>query len=157
MKFILEQNSMKILNQWSLPECSSFSVISALMRMKNIDSDKLIQEMTPDFWRLITTMQVWQWMKKHWYIKYFVPYRYSKLLLPRIPLVARVYNVDWEATNKPPFKLVAWPANKNAHYVCITDKWTCVNSWWEEWGDKWYFYFDDSQLSHFSMIRRIII
>jgi hypothetical protein len=146
-----------ILNQWQEWECAFFSILWALMRIKQIDHTKIIEEARPDFNKMMTIKMAWKWFIKHWYIKDIVPYRYNPLLLPQIPLIARIYRVDWKNTNKTPFKLVIGEKNANAHYVCITDKWTCVNSWWENWWDKGYFYFDPVQISAFSFIHRIIL
>lgn len=147
----------KILNQWREWECAFFAVLACLMRMKEIDVDKIIEEARPDFNKMMTIKMVANWMKKKWYVKDIVPYRYNPVLLPNIPLIARIYRVDWINTNKEPYKLVIGEKNTNAHYVCITDKWTCVNSWWESWWDNGYFYFDKSQLPAFSFIHRIIL
>ena len=146
-----------ILNQKAEKECAFFAILWALMRMKNVDHEKIIEEARPDFNKMMTIKMAWKWFKKKWYIKDIVPYRYNSLTLPQIPLIARIYRVDWKNTNKPPFRLVIGEKNANAHYVCISDKYMCVNSWWEEWWDKWYFHIDPSQISTFSFIHRIIL
>jgi hypothetical protein len=92
------------------------------MRMKDIDVDKIIEEARPDFGKMMTHKQAGLWLKKRGYIRDIVPFRYNPLLLPQIPLVARIYRVDWANTRKTPYKLVIGEKNKNAHYVCITDK-----------------------------------
>ena len=146
-----------ILNQWRLPECASYALVACLMRMKNIDHDKLLAEMSPDFKRLFSHESVGLWLRKRGYIKDLVAYRYNPLLLPQIPIIARLFGVDWEKTRQAPYKLTMGVKSTFAHYVCITDKWVAVNSWGEAWGDKWYFYFDEEQKKEFGMASRILI
>lgn len=148
---------IKILDQWQEWECAFFAVLGCLMRMKEVDVDKIIEEARPDFHKMLSHKSAAKWLKDRGYIKDMVSYRYNPLTLPKIPLIARIYRVDWVNTRKPPYKLTMGQNNKNAHYVCITDKWTCVNSWGEGFGNKWYFYFDDTQLWAFSFISRLII
>lgn len=146
-----------ILDQWQEGECAFFAVLACLMRMKPVDHEKILEEVKPDLAKIMTIKQAGAWLKRKGYIRNFVPFRYSPPLLPQIPLVARIYRVDWWKTRLAPYDLVSGENNANAHYVCITDEWVCVNSWWEKFADHGYFYFSKDQLSSFSFIHRIIL
>lgn len=145
-----------ILDQWKLEECSSFACIACLIRMRpELDPYKIIEEMRPDFPKLMTIVASLRWLMKRWYIKNYTRYRYNPLTVRNTPVVARIYRVNWIETGKHPYKLIIGEKNANAHYVCITDKGTVVNSWGKEWGDNWYFYFNEEQIGYFSFIFRM--
>lgn len=146
-----------ILDQWLEWECAAYAVVACLMRMKQLDGQKLIEEMRPDFNKMLTSKSVWLWLRKKWYIKDIVAYRYNPLTIEKIPLIVRLFGVDWSKTRNPPYKLTMGGINKNAHYVAVVWKWKIVNSWWEEFGDKWYFYFDEEQKKNFWNVLRLIL
>ena len=147
-----------ILNQLVDAECAIFATLNCLEIMKpDLDILKILEEMKPDFDKILTHRMALNWLKKRWYIRDYQSYRYNPLTVSKTPVIARIYNVDWWRTNSPPYRLVPWPDNKNAHYVCIVGKGKAENSWWEQWWDKGYFYFTPDQLSHFSFITRIIV
>lgn len=147
-----------ILDQGSLPECSIYATLNCLERMNpSLDILKILEEMRPQFKRIMSHVAALEWLKKKWYIKDHVPYRYNPTLIEKIPVIARLYRIDWRKTGQHPYKLVKWADNPNAHYICIIGKWIAENSWWEEWWDNGLFYFDEDQVKMFSMIRRIIL
>jgi hypothetical protein len=148
----------KILDQWQEGECAIYALVAALMRMKDwVDGEAIIEEARPFFNQMISHKMAARWLMRRGYIKDIVPFRYNPLLLPQIPLIARLYSVDWVSTRKNPYRLTRGAKKGNAHYVCITDKGTCVNSWWEKFWDKWYFYFTEEELPMMSFISRLII
>lgn len=148
----------EILNQWKEWECASYAMVNCLWAMRPwIDENKIIEEMRPDFGKILTHMQAGLWLKKRGYIKDVKPYRYNPLLVSKIPVVARLFGVDWEKTRVSPYKLTMWWKWKSAHYVAIIWKGKCENSWWEAFWDKGFFYFDEGQEKEFGSIVRIIL
>ena len=146
-----------ILDQKIDAECGAYALVWALMRMKNIDPLKVIEEMRPDFNKMVTIQQGANWLAKKGYIKKITPYRYNPLTIEKTPIVVRLFGVDWQSTMKPPYKLTMGWKSTFAHYVCVCGKWKIVNSWGEQFWDKGYFYFDDDQVKNFGMIHRINI
>lgn len=146
-----------ILNQWSEWECWAYAVLNCLEVMRpELDIEKILIEMRPDFGKMITHIHAGNWLKKRGYIKDFVPYRYNQLLADKIPVVVRLHGVNWIETQKPPYRLTMWWTGIWAHYVCIT-KGKAENSWGEAFWDHGFFYFSPEDVKNFSMIRRIIL
>ena len=146
-----------ILNQWQEWECAIYATLNCLEIMKPwIDINKILEEIRPDFNKIMTHIAALKWLQKRGYIKSFRNFRYNPLLAHKTPVIARIYGVDWQKTKQPPYKIIDW-VNKFAHYVCIVGEGKAENSWWDRWWDKWYFYFDKEQANKFSAIQRIII
>lgn len=146
-----------ILDQGTEWECACYATLNCLELMKPwIDIKKILEEMRPDFNKILTHIQAWKWLKEHGYIKDFVPYRYNPLLAHKIPVVARLFGVDWVNTAKPPYNLTMGAQNKNAHYVCVS-KGKIENSWWSDWWDNGFCYFTPEQAKNLSAVRRIIL
>lgn len=151
------QSKNIILDQGSLPECAIYATLNCLERMKPwVDILQILEEMRPQFKRIMTHVGALEWLKKRWYIKDHKPYRYNPLTIEKTPVIARLYDVNWKKTWQHPYKIIPGE-NTFAHYICIIGKWVAENSWGEEWGDEGLFYFSEDQLLMFSMIRRIII
>jgi len=146
-----------ILDQWSLPECSIYATLNCLERMKPwIDIYAILEEMRPDFKKIMSHTAALRWLKRKWYIKDYKEYRYNSLLIEKIPVIARVFDIDWQKTGQSPYMMTPGK-NTFAHYVCIIGKWIAENSWGEDWWDDWLFYFRDEHIPYFSMITRIIV
>lgn len=146
-----------ILNQWQEWECASYALVNCLIRMKDIDPFKILEEMRPDFPKILTHKQAWAWLIKKWYIRDLVSYRYNPLLIDKIPVIVRLNGVDWAKTRIAPYHLTMGLKTTFAHYVCVCGKWKIVNSWGESFGDKWYFYFWEDQVKEFWMVSRILL
>lgn len=62
----------------------------------------------------------------------------------------------WNFSN-PPNVTMDW---KTEHFFIICedlwDMWKCQNSWWEEWGDNWYFYIKKSDFKYLFRPRRLV-
>lgn len=142
-----------ILDQWHGKEweCSGFAILWALMRMKQVDHEKIAREIIEEDWNSASLMNAKAWFIKKWYIKWLTRVSYSPIILIRKPIITSFRGVDWWKTMIAPYKMqfLHWEP-KWAHYMAITAPWVLVNSWWEGFGDKWYCYFQKEDLKRCS-------
>lgn len=137
-----------ILNQGKTWECAWFAILTALVRMNpSIDYRKISRELIEEDGNSFTFQRAYKWFIKKWYIKDVQECTYSPFVLKKQPIICRLNSVDWATTGKPPYMLSFSNVQRMAwHYVCIDGPGRIANSYGDKWGDRWYFYFTQSQL-----------
>lgn len=142
-----------ILDQWNWKEgeCSGFSILWALLRIKpDTDYIKIAKEIIDEEWNSISIMNASAWFIKKWYIKGIRRVKYTPFMSKKNPIITSIRWTDWNKTRIAPFMLTFKTTDTSwSHYVCIDSPWKIVNSWWESFGDKWYFYFTPDQVKKF--------
>ena len=143
-----------ILNQWSRSNCWIYATIAILIhKWVNFDIAKFSEQKAPyiplieklfkdsglidKFVQLKTPTVVDMWLKKWEYILTWSP--------------------RWNFDN-PPNITFDWNT-QHWFVICedLWDRWKCINSWGEEWGDKWYFYIKKSDFKRLFTPNRIVI
>lgn len=133
---------------WS---CAWVSMLGALKLMRpEIDEQSLLKELTQDKSYNTSYMNAVKFFQKKWLIKWIKPVIYSPFVLKKQPIITWFSWVDWNETNKPPYKVKFHPADYKwylgSHYTYIVSPWKMVNSWWKEWWDNGCFYFESKDL-----------
>ena len=140
-----------VLNQWNIVggewECSWFAILWALMRMKQVDHEKIAREIIEETRNSGSLMRAKAWFMKKGYIKWLTRVEYSPIILIRKPIITSFRGVDWNKTMIAPYRMQFYPWEPtSAHYMAIVSPWKLVNSWGEKFGDKWYCYFEKEDL-----------
>lgn len=144
---------------WVESECAWFSILWALLRMKpDTDYVKIGKEIIAEDWNSMGFMRAINWFIKKGYVKGYKKCIYTPFISKKYPIITTLYSVDWIETWKPPYKLTYKPKGTwGAHLVCIDSLWKIANSWWESFGDKWYFYFTPDQVKTFGQCFYLVI
>ena len=144
---------MEILNQWQNKMCATFAVMGILLKYWiQFDLERLSKIKEPYY------NQVEELFKNEGLIKQFIKIPTPKL----VDLWLRRW--EWLLTstskwnfNNPPNVTLNWTSQ---HFFIITedcwDKWKCLNSWWKEWGEGWFFYINKSDFKYLFTPRRVI-
>lgn len=143
-----------ILNQGDKTNCGTFAIIGILQHYwVQFDFDTVSKIREP----LIMKLQ--NRFISLWLVKYFIPLPNTRLV--DLWLKRGEYLITWTKKgdfNNPPNVTFDW---NSEHYFIICenlgDKYKCINSWGDQWGDKWYFYINKSDFSKMFTPRRIII
>ena len=144
---------IQVLNQWQRMTCATFAVMGILLKYWiQFDLERLSTIRVPYY------NQVENLFKDEGLIKQFIKIPTPKL----VDLWLRKWEwlitstSRWNFTN-PPNITFNWTS---AHFFIICedlwDRWKCLNSWWKEWGDGWYFYINKSDFKYLFTPRRII-
>lgn len=144
---------VQVLNQWQRMTCATFAVMWVLLKYWiQFDLERLSSIRVPYY------NQVEKLFKDECLIKQFVKIPTPKL----VDLWLKKW--EWLITstsrwnfNNPPNITFNWTS---AHFFIICedlwDRWKCLNSWWKEWGDEWYFYINKSDFKYLFTPRRVI-
>lgn len=148
-----------ILDQKQYTACASVSMLGALKRMKpEIDHESLLKEVLADKSSQLTYQRAAAWFVRKWLIKWIRPVTYSPFIAKKMPILTWVVNADWESIGSPPYALKFKDKETIAsHFVHIVEPWKIANSWGSEWGDHWYFYFQQNQIRNMKQCFVIVL
>lgn len=148
-----------ILDQKWYWACASVAMLGALVRMKpDIDHESILKEVLKDKSAHLTYQRASAWFQARGLIKWIKPVKYSPFLAKKTPILTGVTNADWKLTGSPPYVLKFENRQTlGSHFICIVWANKIVNSWGSEWGDKWYFYFEQKDIRRFKQCFVLII
>ena len=151
--------TIMILNQGNIWACASVSMLGALKRMKpEIDHESLLKEVLADKSCHFTYQRASAWFVRKWLIKWIRRCTYSPFLLKKQPILTGLVNVDWKLTGSSPYALKFEDREiLGSHFVHIVELWKIANSYGSEWGDHWYFYFEQSQVKRMKQMFAIVL
>lgn len=149
---------MIVLNQWQLKTCATYSVMAILLK-NNVKFD---------LERLKTIRVPYMRQLEELFVKEGLVKKFIKLPTPKlVDLWLRRWEWLVTSTSRWDFTLSdneGWVVEfdeKSQHFFVITedvgDKWKCLNSWWEEWGEGWYFYINKSDFKSLFNPCRVIL
>lgn len=147
-----------ILQQWNIGWCAVVSMLGALKRMKpEIDEKALLEEVLKDKSSHLTYQRAIWFFQKKGLAKWIRPVKYSPFLAKKQPILTGIVGADWVTTAKTHKLAFKDDWATNSHFVHICAPWVMANSWGAEWWDKWYFYFDQSQVRRMKQCFVLII
>lgn len=145
---------IQVLNQWQQMNCGVWATMGILLKywiQFDLESFKDI--------KAISINQVENLFKEADLIDKFIPIN--------TPTVVDRWLAKWEwlltKTSKwnftnPPNVTFDWAS---VHFFIIVedcgDRWKCLNSWWSEWGEGWFFYIKKSDFKYLFTPRRVIV
>lgn len=148
-----------ILNQWQHGECAGFSILGALTYTHpHLDHARIAKELIDEDWNSFTLKIAEKWFIKKGYMKWLRRCTYSPFLLRKQPIITGFTNVNWAVTGSAPYMLTyekrvtVW-----SHYGIIVSPWKVQNSYWPDWGDHGFFYFQSNQIRNMKQMFAIIL